>query len=707
MLGFLINSVLADPAEEYPRLSASESTSQDYEIVKLIDGPIDALYQINNQSLFIAQSNHDLWKINAAGEVIDHFSTSDLYSSGLILEEEGFIDWVFTRDKQQKNYGEKIDASGYSEQQLLDAFNDAEIVEFLDKNDQGSAYLYQNGKVNLLDISNQREKITDLVYMSHNIRREYNIHQGETEINGNRFENYNKKPPLFAFIKSQSSLPRYAAITGYEKIAYHRPYSIANTLLENILGAIFVSNHRTREFGYEVGYSHMELKIKDQVLKFSVLSDEQYSSGRSHDINWLDPDSADPTGLKFMAVNYRRKNLAELNERSLLPYYENDIGLYVLRAKTPHNQFAQTAWQLSYSGLYSYNPIWGYLKFVQTDLAPAYYWFRKSRPLPSSAIMGDYGRRADIVSPILKALPKSLTFNWVDFKDRSFRLVINSRDALFYNPEDTLVAVKLEFDSAEMEQAFQKLEKMPGLSQLTLHMVEKPYGAELKVYLQNSSTQVPLKKIHFDYQEQAYTPKSPHLTQSDGQLELFAAYEDSLLTSEPNDFLEKTQELIEKGELSQFAPQVSYYFAQLSYQFSINNALDENTVLMDFYFEKIHSLINYNQREELQHKNLIVFASQVIYTGSNTNNPVLTEKAINTFVEQDFDLEKETDRAFLFNVACYYARNHVKDRMLKIINRAIALGRDPQTFLKDSDFSHYWQDTDFLDALKPVAVTAP
>src|SRR5688572_31751384 len=122
MLGFLINPVLADSAKEYPRLSANQSTSQDYEIVKLIDGPIDALYQFNNQSLFIAQSNHDLWKINATGEVIDHFNTSDLYSSGLILEEEGFIDWVFTGDKQQKSYGEKIDASGYSEQQLLEAF---------------------------------------------------------------------------------------------------------------------------------------------------------------------------------------------------------------------------------------------------------------------------------------------------------------------------------------------------------------------------------------------------------------------------------------------------------------------------------------------------------------------------------------------------------------------------------------------------------
>lgn len=703
MLGFLINSVLADSAKEYPRLSANQSTSQDYEIVKLIDGPIDALYQFNNQSLFIAQSNHDLWKINAAGEVIDHINTSDLYSSGLILEEEGFIDWVFTGDKQQKNYVEKIDASGYSEQQLLDAFNDSEMVEFLDKDEKGLAYLYQNGKITILDISNQREKITNLVYMSHNIRREYNIHQDETDINGNRFKNYNKKPGLFSFIESQPSFPRYAAIKGYEKMTYHRPYSIADTLLENVLGAIFIRNHRTRKFGYDVGYSYVELKIKDQILKFSVLSDEKFSSERSHGITWLDPNSADSTGLKFMAVNYRRKYLTELNERSLLPYYENDIGLYVLRAKTSHNQFAQAAWQLSYSGLYSYDPIWGYVKFAQTDLAPAYYWFRKRRPLPSSAMMDDYGRRADIVSPILKALPKSLTFNWVDFKERSFRLVINNRDAWFYNPDDTHVGLTLEFDSAELEQALQTSGNTEPLD-FNLNMVERPYGAELVVSVTNGSKDIKLNKFRFDYQEQAYTPKSPHALPDENLVALFAAYEKSMLELNPDAFLRSLNEHIAKGKVSPYASPISYYFAQLGYRFNIDSKLGENARMMDFYFDKIHPLINYNRADELQHKNLAVFAAQIIYTGSNLQNAELTKKAISAFVERDFDLATESNRAFLFNVACYYALNRNKPEMLKIISRTMDLGRDPQSYLKEKDFTEYWQDPDFLRAIKLPAV---
>ena len=707
MLGFFINSVSAAPAKEYPRLSANQSVSSDYEIVKLIDGPIDAFYQYNNQSQFIAQSGHDLWKINSTGEVIDHFNTSDLYSSGLILETEGFIDWVFTGDKQQKNYGEMIDASGYSEQQLRDAFDKADIVEFLDKNEKGLAYLYQNGKVEILDISRQRDKITNLVYMSHNIRTEYNIHQDETDINGNRFLNYDKKPGLFSFVKSSPSLSRYVAIKGYEKITYHRPISIAETLFENILGAIFVSNHRSREFGYEVGYSHMELKLKEQALKFSVLSDEEFSSGRSHGITWLDPDSANSTGLKFMAINYRRKHLAELNEKSLLPYYEKDIGLYVARTKTLHNQPANTAWQLSYSGVHSYEPVWGHIEFAQSDLTPAYYWFRKRRPLPAAAMMGDYGRNADIASPILKTLPTSLTFNWRDYKDRNFRLIVNNRDAWLYNPDGTKVALTLEFDAAEMEQAFKQLNDVNEVVQLNLNMIEVSRGVELVVHLKSAKKEIRLNKFRFDYQEHPYTPKSPHVTPDQNQAMLHTAYEKSITELNPDTFLQALNEPAIKNKIAFYASPISYYFAQLALQFNVESRLTENAQLMNFYFDNIHSIINYNQADALQHKNLVVFAAQVLYTGAKLQEAELAKKAINEFVARDFDLEKETNRAFLFNVACYYAINHNKPQMLNIISRTIALGRDPESYLTDSDFTEYREDPDFLNALKPTTVTAP
>lgn len=703
MLGFLISSVSAAPVKEYPRLSANQSVSNDYEIVKLIDGPIDSLYQLNDQSLFIVQSGDDLWKINTSGEVIDHFNTDDLYFSGLILEKEGFIDWVFTGEKQQKKYGEPIDASGYSDQQLLDAFNQADIVEFIDKDEKGFAYLYQNGKVEMLDISNRREKIDNLVYMSHNIRRQYNLHQDETAINGNRFDGYQKKPGKFSLVEGRG-LPAYAAINGYEKIKYHRPYSIANTLFENALGAIFVRNHRHREFGYEVGYSHIDVKFQGQLLKFSVLSDDEYSSGRSHNITWLEPHSIDSSGLKFIVMNYRRNNLAELNELSLLPYYETDVGLYVLRKKTLQNQSTNKPWVLSYSGLHSYAPISGSIQFDQANLTPAYYFFYQRRPIREDRAYFWRGRRANIASPVLKTIPKSLTFSWTDYKDRNFRLLINNRDAWFYNPNDTVVALTLEFDPAEMEQAFKQVGGGNDVAELNINMSEQAYGVELTVHLKNEDEEVRLNNIRFDYQEHPYTPKSPHVAQDKNQTALFSAYEKSIFDFDPDAFLQALNEPAIKDKISSYASPVSYYFARLALHFNVAGRLPENARMMNFYFDKIHPLLNYSRADALQHKNLVVFASQVLHVGISMQDDELAKRAMTNFVDRDFDLETEVDRAFLFNVACYYAVNKNKPQMLRIIRRTITLGRDPESYMKEKDFEHYWQDPDFLQAIKPTAV---
>lgn len=162
-----------------------------------------------------------------------------------------------------------------------------------------------------------------------------------------------------------------------------------------------------------------------------------------------------------------------------------------------------------------------------------------------------------------------------------------------------------------------------------------------------------------------------------------------------------------KNKISFYSSSISYYFAQLALQFNVESRLTENSQMMNFYFDNIHSIMNYKQATELQHKNLVVFAAQVLYTSSKLQEAELAKKVIDEFIEQDFDLEKETNRAFLFNVACYYAVNHNKPQMLNIISRAIALGRDPKSYLTDSDFTEYREDPDFLSALKPTAVTAP
>jgi hypothetical protein len=701
MLGFSINSVLAKPSTNYPPLYENHTSSENVEITKLIDGPIDSLYRINRTDEYLAQTNSRLWKINAKGQIIDYFDPDHFYASGLILEKEGFSDWVFTGDKHIKPYGKTLDAKDYSDQQLFEAFDQADAIEFVDKDETGYAYIYQQGQVSILDISNRRDQIDDFYYRQ-SLSKNHNLRREETDIKASRFENHERKNPAVEFLTEidQESAP-FLKVTGFKKIANHYPVSMAETFFENTLGRLFTGGSR-RDYSYPVGYTQYQLLHQNELLNFSIFSGESYDPQSSWNFSLLNAPSNNTGDLIFITVNYRRHYLSELNEKSLLPYYEQDVGLYVVRKKIPHNQNKNTQWQLSYSGLHAYDSIWGNIQFAQQELEPVFYWFRQDRPIPAAAKadMDHFGRRTNIASPVLKALPASLDFHWSDFKrDRNFRLVINHQDAEFYKPEDTRIAIKLYFDTDELTRAFAQFKDATHSIQMELDLQERDFGGELVISLKDDDKKIILKNTSFDYQEIPYAPKSPQIKPGKIQTELFLAYEESLFQYNPDKFLAKVNQLKQLNAIADYAVPLGYYFANLSLMLNAKGRFPENNKLFTQYF-LLHQDITRNQVDELQQKNLMVLAAQGIYLGSNSMNPDLNKKVIATFVEQNFDLEQETNRVFLFNIACHYAVNHNKPQMLKIINRAIALGKNPDDFLKDNDFKDYWQDPDFLKAIK-------
>jgi hypothetical protein len=502
VFGFLFNMDFAMASNDFPQLYENKASSQNYEIVKLIDGPIDSVYGVNNAGDFIVQSGHNLWKINASGELIDYFSSSNLYSSGLIIEKEGVIDWVFTGDKTLKPYAKIIDTKNYTQKELFDAFDQADIVEFDEAEESvGLAYLYKQGQAWILDISKYADKIDDF-YITQRVKKDNNLRRDETDVHASKFENYHKKNQSFKFLhppeNDASHLWKMKSV-GFEKKLTHRQYSFLNTFSENIIRKIF-TDRRSREYGYPAGYTKYELTRKTESIKFSIFSDMEYDSDNAHNFSWLSLDSPNFDGVTFLTVNYRRTNLAELNEISLLPYYENDVGIYALRKKTAHNTNPNSpAWQLSYSGLHAYNAIWGHVNFPQELLTPAYYWFWQYRPVPEDRQYFWPGRRNRIASPILKTRPKSVTFNFTAYKaDGSFRLVVNGRDKLFSGTKHVDIALTLVFDEVELTQAFQKLSPSPEIIQLNLDMEAQPWGAELRAHLQSGKQKILLGKTHIN-----------------------------------------------------------------------------------------------------------------------------------------------------------------------------------------------------------------
>ncbi|RYY74323.1 MAG: hypothetical protein EOO52_15850 [Gammaproteobacteria bacterium] len=488
-------------SDDFPQLHEHKSFSQNYEIVKLIDGPIDTVYSVNSSGDFIVQNGLHLWKVNASGEVIDYFVSSGLYSSGLIIEEEGVIDWVFTGDKELKSYVKTVDAKTYSEKELFDAFDQADIIEFNETyGSKGEAYLYKDGQAWVLDIANQKDKIEDF-YLTQETQKKHNLRRQQTSVRVSEFKGYQKKAKSFNFLvqsNNNSLQPWKMTPVGFKKQTTHREFSVLGTFLENLLSAIFGSQGG-HDYGYPIGYTKFELSHENESIKFSIFSDKKFGEDIAANFAWLGQRVPSNNDTTFIAVNYRAHNLTDRNEESLLPYYEKDIGIHAIRKKTAHSRnLSSAAWQLSYSGLRSYNFVWGHTHFAEETLHPIYYWFHKPRVIVREQ---NYWTGLDnqISSPILKTIPKSITFHWTAFRpDSSFRLMLNGRDKVFPASRDLEVALTLTFDAVELAQAFQKLGSSTGLIQLNLHMEEKPWGAELLIHLQNAKQKIPLEKAFID-----------------------------------------------------------------------------------------------------------------------------------------------------------------------------------------------------------------
>lgn len=65
-----------------------------------------------------------------------------------------------------------------------------------------------------------------------------------------------------------------------------------------------------------------------------------------------------------------------------------------------------------------------------------------------------------------------------------------------------------------------------------------------------------------------------------------------------------------------------------------------------------------------------------------------------------FDPLLQTNGTLMHNLACHYAVGGDKPRLLQSATAARRLGKPCARFMADKDFERYWQDAEFLQALK-------
>lgn len=113
-------------------------------------------------------------------------------------------------------------------------------------------------------------------------------------------------------------------------------------------------------------------------------------------------------------------------------------------------------------------------------------------------------------------------------------------------------------------------------------------------------------------------------------------------------------------------------------------------------YHYVNKLVPYTGLDE---KSLDV-ASNALVVSILTRNDNISDLVFNKLLGPDFDITAQNNEILLFNLACYYAVHKQKKPLLIAVKQALKRGKDPHQFMTDTDFKDYWQDVDFLNALK-------
>jgi hypothetical protein len=111
------------------------------------------------------------------------------------------------------------------------------------------------------------------------------------------------------------------------------------------------------------------------------------------------------------------------------------------------------------------------------------------------------------------------------------------------------------------------------------------------------------------------------------------------------------------------------------------------------FAEKLLPLAGESRKQDDVASNALVLA--ILSKDKEVESLVFTK-----LLPPDLIAEEVSNEVLAFNLACYYAINSNKERLLPIVKRSLILGKSPDQYKSDTDFQAFWEDEDFLAVLE-------
>lgn len=256
------------------------------------------------------------------------------------------------------------------------------------------------------------------------------------------------------------------------------------------------------------------------------------------------------------------------------------------------------------------------------------------------------------------------------------------------------VMIVLSFDDGEIEATFDRLSapRRPIAVEIVMEDVDQSCynGNLLTVRATNGIETIPLRRTalcaaapapELDWQGHAenfekYLLKREH-TKAIANLDMVPAFE------EVTNFLLANSQCIKE-----YAKYVTFYVMKVLFRWTVAKEFTTANRLLSQYIDVWLPILGPDEYTPF-------IASEGLALGIVQRDKKFSDAVFKNVLGPQFDIAQLTNDHLLFNLACYYAVNHDKDRMLVAIKLAITHGTEREKFSTDTDFTDYWQDRDF------------